>query len=60
MKHITVEVRNVYGRETIYPVCADGKVFARMVKQSTLTRQDIEMIRQLGYNVEVQQQEGRV
>ena len=50
---IQVRVKNVYGNETIYPVCDKAKTFAAMVKQSTLTRTDIKHIKALGFAVEV-------
>lgn len=52
-KTIKVEVKNVYGKETIYPSCEYAKIFASLVGQKTLTRGDILKIKQLGYNVEV-------
>lgn len=52
---ITVEIKNVYGNTTIYPVCEKAKIFASMVGQKTLTSRDIEHIKKLGFEVEVQQ-----
>ena len=50
---IKVQIKHVYGNETIYPVCEKAKIFAQMVNQRTLTRRDIQYIKQLGYAVEV-------
>lgn len=52
---VQVQVKNVYGNETIYPVCDKAKTFASMVGQKTLTRDNIEHIKKLGYSVEVVQ-----
>ena len=48
-----VEVKNNYGQEAIYPACEVSRVFANIAGTRTLTRQTIELARQLGYNVEV-------
>lgn len=53
---IIVQIKNVYGEEKIYPVCEKAHLFARLVKQKTLTHQDIKVIKELGYTIEVQQQ----
>lgn len=52
---ITVNIKNVYGVERIYPVCDRAKLFARLVSQETLTRRDVDIIKQLGYEVRVEQ-----
>lgn len=52
---IQVQIKNVYGNETIYPVCDKAKTFAMMVGQKSLTRRDIDLIKKLGYTVEVVQ-----
>jgi len=54
---IVVKVRNIYGNRTVYPVCDDAKLFARMAGHSTLTYNTIELIKRLGYVVEVEQTE---
>lgn len=50
-KTISVSVSANYGREAIYPVCADAKIFAEMLGRKTLTRADIRSIKALGYTV---------
>lgn len=52
---ITVEVKQVYGKEMIYPVCDTAKLFTRFNNQKTITRNDLDIIRALGYTVAVQQ-----
>jgi hypothetical protein len=51
---ITVEIKSVYGNETIYPICDQAKIFAELLKQVTLTARDIKVIKKLGYAIEVQ------
>lgn len=53
---ITVEVRNVYGNQTIYPVCETAKKFADLARQKTLTSREIRLIKELGYEIQVKQQ----
>jgi hypothetical protein len=50
---IQVIIKNVYGEEKVYPVCDKAKVFAELLKQTTLTYRDIQTIKKLGYEVEV-------
>ena len=56
----TLEVRIVerYGRETIYPECEVSRRFADLLGQTTLTRNDIEKIKRLGYEVRAKPTEG--
>lgn len=53
---ITVNIRNVYGNEAIYPVCPKGMLFAKLAGTKTLTRAALETIKALGYRIDVQQQ----
>lgn len=56
MKEIRVVIKEKYGQERIYPVCHDGKAFAKLLSQETLTRRDIDIIKnELGYSVKVEQ-----
>ncbi len=48
---ITVRIKNVYGNETIYPVCEKAEIFARLAGTKTLSRCAIERIKALGYSV---------
>ena len=56
MDTIMVDIRNKYGNELIYPVCQKAHLFTKLVKQQTLTKQDIEIIKTLGFTVKVMQQ----
>jgi hypothetical protein len=52
---ITVQIRNVYGNETIYPACDRSRAFAEIAGTKTLTRHVINQIKALGYSIAVQQ-----
>jgi len=52
MKTIKVQLRNVYGNELIYPMCQDSERFARLTQTKTLHRNDISIIKALGFTVE--------
>ena len=50
---ITVEVKNVYGMDRIYPMCEKAKIFTRLAGTKTLSTYDISKIKELGYAVQV-------
>ena len=52
---IQVEIKAVYGNESIYPACETSKLFASIAGTKTLTRNAIRDIKALGYGVEVKQ-----
>lgn len=54
--NITVEIKEVYGNKTVYPICPAAKTFAAIAGTKTLTFQAISNIKSLGYQVIVQQQ----
>jgi len=53
MKTITVEIKNVYGVERIYPVCENAKRFAMLTSTKTFNRNIIEVIKSLGCKIEI-------
>ena len=53
---ITIAIKNVYGNQTIYPVCEKAKIFAALAGTKTLTVQAIAQIKLLGYAITVQPQ----
>jgi hypothetical protein len=57
MMKIVVRVKNIYGNKTVYPVCDAAKLFARIAGHSTLTHTTIDLIKRLGYVIEVEQTE---
>lgn len=52
--NITVEIKQVYGKDTIFPVCKKAQLFADMVGQRMLTTRDINYIKMLGYEIKVE------
>jgi len=56
---ISVRLKHIYGNQAIYPACDTAKTFAKMLGQSTLTKFDIEYIKQLGYTVAVEPEQLR-
>ncbi len=56
-KTITVSIKNIYGRDVVYPICDDAKSFAQLAGTKTLTMDAIGHIKNLGYTVSVKQTE---
>ena len=50
---ITVQIKNVFGNETIYPVCPAARAFAAIAGTKTLTRHALILIKGLGYAITV-------
>lgn len=50
---IQVQIRNVYGTETVYPVCKHAQFLAAMAGTRTLTSDKLRLIMANGYEVEV-------
>jgi len=57
MIKVFVMVRNVYGREMIYPACPVTEIIASIAKTKTLSDNDLSAIRKLGYEVKVVEKE---
>lgn len=55
--NITVEIKNIYGQDKVYPVCTTAKTFADIAGTRTLLPQDIRRIQALGYVVIIKQGE---
>lgn len=54
---ITVEIRDVYGRQTVYPACPTADKFSSLAGTKTLSPRDLKTIQSLGYTVEIKQRE---
>jgi len=50
---IQVKVKNIYGCERIYPVNQKAVWLTSLTRKKTLDRDEIEVIKKLGYQVEV-------
>jgi hypothetical protein len=53
MNKIQVAIKQVYGVERIYPICEIAKKLNRLMNSKTFTRDNIQVIKSLGYSVEV-------
>jgi hypothetical protein len=54
-KSITVKVTKNYGVEAIYPADKTAELFARLTGTKTISRSAIETIKNLGFEVKVEQ-----
>ena len=54
---LMVTIKNVYGKEMIYPANSVAQIFADIARQYTLSRETLKLAKALGYKIEVQQQE---
>jgi hypothetical protein len=48
---ISVFVRSVYGKQTIYPACSKAKAFALLTGKKTLDARDLKLVDELGFAV---------
>jgi hypothetical protein len=48
-----VQVKSVYGKDTVYPACESTKSFCELLNQTTLTERDIKYIKSMGFKVYV-------
>ena len=46
---LLIEVKSVYGEQRFYPRCLKGQMFAKIAGTKTLTPQNLELIKALGY-----------
>jgi hypothetical protein len=53
----TVEIRDIYGKPTVYPICDTAKTFAALIGTKTLTDQALMHINSLGYTMKIKQRE---
>lgn len=56
---VKVRVERVYGKTRVYPICENAKAFARIAgdKAQTISKDDIEEIKRLGFEIEIEAQE---
>jgi hypothetical protein len=52
---IIVEIKQVYGNRSIYPVCAKSKILADLAGTKTFTSRALDSIKALGYSITVKQ-----
>lgn len=54
MNKVKLIVSNAYGRTHHYPDCKLSRLFASLSKKPTLTKEEIEMIKIAGIEVEIE------
>jgi hypothetical protein len=52
---LIVEIKSVYGVERIYAVCNNSKLITKLKQSKTLNKEDISILRELGYQIEIKQ-----
>lgn len=50
---LLITIKNVYGKETVYPICDISKGLTAFKGQKTLTENDILSLKKLGYSFKV-------
>jgi hypothetical protein len=50
--NITVEAKVVHGRTLVYPICDMAKLLCKLTDKITLTPNNIDIIKKLGYTFE--------
>ena len=53
--NITVEIKNVYGNQSVYPACDTSQLLAKLAGTKTFTRSALDTIKKLGYSITVAQ-----
>ena len=53
MTTLKVTIKNHYGKDFIYPYCKQSEVFAILTGKKTLSQNDINWIKTLGYTFKV-------
>jgi hypothetical protein len=51
-KSILIEVKTQCGNNVIYPACNNAETFAKLAGTKTLTKHTLELIEQLGYEID--------
>lgn len=53
---IIIAIKQVYGRDMIYPRCEKAHKFCKMLNQKTLTQRDLANIQGLGFSIKLEAQ----
>jgi len=53
MEEIVIEIKTVYGKQLIYPVCNNALAFARIAKTKTFSYNNLYDIMSLGFIVKL-------
>jgi hypothetical protein len=54
---ISIKKKEVYGQTKFYPACEKSKIFAKLLGQQTLTKQNLKTIALLDYEITLEQDE---
>lgn len=54
MDTLVVQIKTVYGEDKIYPLSHEADLFCQMLNQKTLTKQNIEYLKLIGFTVMVE------
>ena len=54
---LTVQKKNVFGVERIYPKCNKSRILTALTGQKTLLDVNIKLIKQLGYTLKTESEE---
>ena len=49
-ENLTIEIKNVYGNELIYPVCEKAQKLVNLTGQKTFSKYAISTLKSLGYS----------
>lgn len=52
---IKVRIKNVYGNDLIYPACNTSQALTRMKGTKTLSTYDIELLKGIGWTIQLDQ-----
>jgi orotidine-5'-phosphate decarboxylase len=53
---LIVTIKNVYGKDMVYPANSVAQIFADIARQTTLSSTVLKQAQALGYKIEIQQQ----
>ncbi len=52
-----IKITKNYGREAIYPMCANAINFSNLTGKKTFSRWDLKIIQQLGFEIVIEAQQ---
>ena len=52
---LTIEAKDVYGRTLYYPACKRSELFAQLTNKTTLTPETLEIVKKMGYTINMKQ-----
>lgn len=54
---LQVKIKHVYGKKLVVPACAKSEIFCQLLGQLSLTGENIEQIKSLGFSFQVVNQD---